>query len=729
MDDHGEVELWLDRQDGGTVTVQLRLRPPGSQADHVVGPATVELPFDELRQEGLDPIAYGELLNGVFADAAVGRAFDEARVVCEGAEAALRIRLFIGPGATDLHDLRWECLADRRAAGGSLLTHEQIHFSRYLNSYDWRPVRLRPKAELRALIAVASPSDLDRYPKLAPVDAPGILARAAESLASVPFEALAGPGEATLDNLVDKLAEGFDILYLVAHGALVRGEPYLWLVTPEGVTDRVSGNELVRRVGELAAPPSLAVLASCQSAGSGDAAVSDDPRDWGALSALGPRLGRAGVPAVLAVQGRFSMETEAAFLPRFFAQLCRDGRVDRAVSVARAAVRDRPDWWMPVLYTRLRRGRIWYHAGFGEGGDAQDKWPAVIRHIQRSRGGDDPDEGAGGASARGRAQRRRRSRLREGGCTPVLGSGLLEPYVGRLQDIADYWAKHDSVRFPMEPHDREDLCRIAQFIDVKVERRWLHGEMERHLCRELARRHRTRLTPEQQETARGEEPLLAELLPPVAAARAARGVEGHHVLAELDLPLYLTVNPDGLLEELLEGQGKEPLVDICRWHEDLVHDDEPVFEPLGDDRPTPQRPLVYHLFGHVDEPRSLVLSEDDHFDFLTGFTRHKDHIPSVVRAALASTALLFVGFRLDDWSFRVLFRAVMSRQGATLATSLSHVAAQIEPEGGRLIDSEGTRSYLRKYAGAANISLYWGTAESFLGDLRRELTRVEREGV
>jgi hypothetical protein len=29
------------------------------------------------------------------------------------------------------------------------------------------------------------------------------------------------------------------------------------------------------------------------------------------------------------------------------------------MSEARAAVRDRPDWWMPVLFTRLRAGRIW----------------------------------------------------------------------------------------------------------------------------------------------------------------------------------------------------------------------------------------------------------------------------------------------------------------------------------------------------------------------------------
>ena len=45
-------------------------------------------------------------------------------------------------------------------------------------------------------------------------------------------------------------------------------------------------------------------------------------------------------------------------LPAFFGELAWDGQVDRAMAVARGAVRERHDGWMPVLYTRLRTGRI-----------------------------------------------------------------------------------------------------------------------------------------------------------------------------------------------------------------------------------------------------------------------------------------------------------------------------------------------------------------------------------
>ncbi|MCI5165980.1 MAG: formylglycine-generating enzyme family protein, partial [Candidatus Electrothrix sp. GM3_4] len=39
--------------------------------------------------------------------------------------------------------------------------------------------------------------------------------------------------------------------------------------------------------------------------------------------------------------------------------LLEDGRIDRAMAVARGAVQERPDFWMPALFLRLRLGCIW----------------------------------------------------------------------------------------------------------------------------------------------------------------------------------------------------------------------------------------------------------------------------------------------------------------------------------------------------------------------------------
>jgi hypothetical protein len=47
-----------------------------------------------------------------------------------------------------------------------------------------------------------------------------------------------------------------------------------------------------------------------------------------------------------------------------------------------------------------------------------------------------------------------------------------------------------------------------------------------------------------------------------------------------------------------------------------------------------------------------------------------------------------------------------------------HMAAQVEPEEGRIIDPEGARRYMEEYfKHVASINLYWGTAEEFVREL------------
>jgi ATP/maltotriose-dependent transcriptional regulator MalT len=62
---------------------------------------------------------------------------------------------------------------------------------------------------------------------------------------------------------------------------------------------------------------------------------------------------------VIAMQGNVTMATVARCMPVLFHELRRDGQIDRALAAARSAVFDRPDWWMPVLFLRLRDGMLW----------------------------------------------------------------------------------------------------------------------------------------------------------------------------------------------------------------------------------------------------------------------------------------------------------------------------------------------------------------------------------
>ncbi|MCK5430419.1 MAG: SIR2 family protein, partial [Anaerolineales bacterium] len=132
-------------------------------------------------------------------------------------------------------------------------------------------------------------------------------------------------------------------------------------------------------------------------------------------------------------------------------------------------------------------------------------------------------------------------------------------------------------------------------------------------------------------------------------------------------------------------------------------------------------PLVYHLFGHISVANSLVFSEDRYFDYLIGMTLNKSLIPSAVRAALSSTSLLFLGFQMDDWEFRVFFRFLMAQEGREMLKFFSHAAAQIEPEEDRIIDVKRARRYLEEYFESENIEIYWGSTKEFLGSLWQHL--------
>lgn len=686
-----DLEIGLHRRDAQNYSVELRFTNPTSDGEVRLlreGAPTVTFDLVQLRQLELDAAQYGAQLGAnLFGEAAVGAALAQVRAVAQSQNVPLRVRILIGPSAPELHTLRWETL---RVPGEEsfLAMHEQIRVSRYLSSFDWQPVRLRPQAELRVLMAAANPDGLDGY-GLSAVDVVGELARARQSLLGLRITELAPDGKVTLPALVDHLRTGYDILYLVCHGVLNKGTPWLWLADEQGAACRVAGRDLVNQLSELAQRPALIVLAACQSAGAGTESRSND---GGALAALGPQLAEAGVAAVLAMQGNITQQTVATFMPRFFTELRSDGQVDRAVAVARGTVRQQPDWWAPTLFMRLRSGRIWYQPGFTAGRPELEQWQSLLRNIARQR------------------------------CTPILGPGLSESLLGARRSVAQRWA--ETYHFPMEPHERDDLPQVAQYVAVNHGHDFLRDELEEYLRKEILDRYGDLLAATPVNA-----PLDDLISAAVASTQKLTPLESpHQLLAKLPLPLYITTEPSRRMSDALAAAGKAPVVELCRWNAALepissIYDHEPNF------RPTVECPLVYHLFGRIGEPDSVVLTEDDYFDYLIGVTSDNELIPEVVRRALVDTALLFLGFRLDEWDFRVLFRSIVNREGRARRHSYAHVAVQIDPEEGRILDPERARRYLESYFEDADISIFWGSTEDFIDQLSRRWQAAQDDKV
>jgi len=679
MDACADLELSLHRLDINTYQVDFRFSQPNSEADirlRADQPATASFDLEQLSGLLYDPQEYATALTrGFFQSEALRTAFAQARASAQSQHAPLRLRLLIGPSAPELHNLRWELLRDPQD-GMPLATDANILFSRYLSSFDWRPVHLKPKGELKALIAVAAPSDLERY-KLAAIDRQIEINRAEAGIGNLGNrDAGIGPGQlqvlvrASLAGLVSELRDfAPDVLYMVCHGILAENGPVLFLENEQGLTERVPGAKFVTRLKELENRPRLVVLVSCQSGGK--------PGE-NALSALGPRLAEIGIPAVLAMQDNLTMETAAQFIPAFFKELGRDGQLDRAVSVARGLVRERPDAWVPVLTTRLKSGRLWYTPGFGEEHQGLERLPAFVHSIRKGR------------------------------CTPILGAGLTEPLLGSAREIALRWAER--FHYPLMPHERESLPQVAQFLSVQLSPQFPLDELEEVLKGHIHQQ-RGESSGDQPQAS---DPLQAQLQRLGAEQRQSNPYEPHKLLAELPLPVYITANADRLLEDALAAAGRQPVSLLCPWNEEILRLQADFDLSYA---PTPERPLVFHLFGRWDKPDSVVLTEDNYFDYLIGMTERRRLIPETVREMLSDSALLFLGFQTEEWNFRVLYRSVLAQKGRQRLLGHTHIAAQIEPEDDRILEPARARRYLEQYFSGANISIYWGSPGEFLGEL------------
>jgi hypothetical protein len=420
MPEYADLMIELSRQAENQYWVRLSFNQPDGQAQ--IAPVSGQTAFDfaGLRQNALKPEMYGGQLNQAVFPTEDLRRFS-AQCLASAAQSGkeLRTRLVIDRSALELHNLRWELLAGLET-GQTISGNPNRPFSRFLATTDWSRVELRSRGNLRALVVVASPQELETGltlagRTLAALDIQGEVERALTGLRTAPLAAgflevpqvtiladesrlniavlntaeMGNPlvaGGATWDNLQQHLLQGYDILYLAAHGALLPDQPatpaspgpspmrpYLLLEKGDGSYDRRAGQDVWNLVAGLpmARRPRLVVLASCQSGGQGKVpkGPADEPErsyDQGALAALGPRLAEAGIPAVLAMQDDVRMTSMAKFIPVFFCQLLEHGQVDKAAAVARQALlqANAPDWWVPVGRITLVQSRLHPPGGF-----------------------------------------------------------------------------------------------------------------------------------------------------------------------------------------------------------------------------------------------------------------------------------------------------------------------------------------------------------------------------
>jgi hypothetical protein len=196
--------------------------------------------------------------------------------------------------------------------------------------------------------------------------------------------------------------------------------------------------------------------------------------------------------------------------------------------------------------------------------------------------------------------------------------------------------------------------------------------------------------------------------------------EPYWVASALDTPVFFTTGWTDLLQNAMRARGKEPRTMIYPWYRgaewrDIESRDLRQWPP-----PTVESPWVCHLFGRLDVHRSLVLTEDDYFTWLISWSK-RTKMPtrlSALTAALVSRPLLFVGFHLRDWDFKVLLRSIFGLGGAELVGESRHVGVQLGTDSDEFLEPQAVQQYLETYLNKSEIDVFWSDTREFFHQLR-----------
>jgi hypothetical protein len=144
-------------------------------------------------------------------------------------------------------------------------------------------------------------------------------------------------------------------------------------------------------------------------------------------------------------------------------------------------------------------------------------------------------------------------------------------------------------------------------------------------------------------------------------------------------------------------------------------------------------PYIYHILGHEKQPESMVMSVDDHINFLikTKQTQEiskdkKVPIPEVIDSEIRNKTLLFIGYRWQDWEFRTIFRwavGIKDEDREKYSAKKASVVVQFQPGPRELLTAEfeeAAQKYLQNYFAHCNLDIQWEDSDDFFCKLLQE---------
>lgn len=310
--------------------------------------------------------------------------------------------------------------------------------------------------------------------------------------------------------------------------------------------------------------------------------------------------------------------------------------------------------------------------------------------------------------------------LHQGSIVPFLGAGASacnRPPQGKWKEgvttfpplggeLAEYLASDGS--FPdAEERNRRDLPRVASYYE--------HVAVDRIGLREILR--------------------------DVFKAKFRPG-RLHRYLASITRPLLIiTTNYDNLLEQAFEDTNRpfhlvvHPTDDVTLagsvlWRKPCTDQFE-AFAPNELPLSLRDTAIIYKMHGHCDRGKlandHFLITEEDYVEFLARMTTGAA-VPARFKMILRQSRLLFLGYGLRDWNFRILLHNLRTKR----RTNVGDEDAEVEQEGTETEreSQKGTRRFWaiqyrptvveRKLWEAQNVSIYDMDLDEFVAKLEEQ---------
>ncbi|MEO3810176.1 FxSxx-COOH system tetratricopeptide repeat protein [Sphaerisporangium sp. B11E5] len=265
-----------------------------------------------------------------------------------------------------------------------------------------------------------------------------------------------------------------------------------------------------------------------------------------------------------------------------------------------------------------------------------------------------------------------------GDCTPIIGAHLHSERTRRMQERSREWAR--ALDFPFaDPWNLEAVLDFAVTLSGGAE---ASAAIIHDLRREYESWNKDEIT------------------------------DPHAFMASVPISVYLTTDHGGQMTRALRRVGREPTTRILPWEQEAVEGSRDVW-------PTPERPLVCHLQGSIDQPETLILSEKDRIDYTGEVRWGENRVAIAVLAALTRNPLLLVGHNPRSLSYRLLLSFLRSHEPSV--TRRTHVMVLSDPAPGGIGASAARYHLARIEQMNLHAAVFWGDGQEFTRELLRRL--------